>query len=211
MSNTVTIIDYGVGNLFSLKSSFAAIGVTATVTAEPQDLSKAERIILPGVGAFGDAAEKLRACGMADALKAEATRGKPIMGICLGMQMLFDKSFEYGEHEGLGLIKGEIRPISDVIPKGLKIPHIGWNALVFGEKKHPLFKYVSEGDCVYFVHSYYGAKCEESVIAKSEYGGLLTAAVAEGNVMGCQFHPEKSGEVGLNILRGFCEYDGEVQ
>lgn len=204
MSTTVTIIDYGVGNLFSLKSSFAAIGVTASVTADPADLAKAERIILPGVGAFGDAAEKLRACGMADALKAEAAKGKPIMGICLGMQMLFDKSFEYGEHEGLGLIKGEIRPIADVIPQGLKIPHIGWNALhLRGE--HPLFKYVRVDDCVYFVHSFYGADCDESVIATAEYGTELTAAVASGNVMGCQFHPEKSGPVGLNILKSFCE------
>ncbi|MBE6586755.1 MAG: imidazole glycerol phosphate synthase subunit HisH [Ruminococcaceae bacterium] len=204
MSNTVTIIDYGVGNLFSLQSSFAAIGVTATVTADPADLVNAHRIILPGVGAFGDAAGKLRACGMAEALMAEAAKGKPIMGICLGMQMLFDKSFEYGEHEGLGLIKGEIRPISDVIPKDLKIPHIGWNALRFtGE--HPLFKYIKADDCVYFVHSFYGADCDEAVIATAEYGAELTAAVASGNVMGCQFHPEKSGAVGLNILKAFCE------
>ena len=204
MSSTVTIIDYGVGNLFSLKSSFAAIGVTATVTADPAELASAERIILPGVGAFGDAAEKLRACGMADALKREAAKGKPIMGICLGMQMLFDKSFEYGEHEGLGLIQGEIRPIADVIPKDLKIPHIGWNALHF-KGKHPLFKYLKEDDCVYFVHSFYGADCEKSVIATAEYGAELTAAVASGNVMGCQFHPEKSGPVGLSILKAFCE------
>ena len=202
--NTVTIIDYGVGNLFSLRSSFAAIGVTANVTADPADLEKAERIVLPGVGAFGDAAAKLRACGMADALKAEAAKGKPIMGICLGMQLLFDKSFEYGEHEGLGLIKGEIRPISDVIPKNLKIPHIGWNALHF-KGNHTLFKYLKEEDCVYFVHSFYGADCDESVIATAEYGAELTAAVASANVMGCQFHPEKSGPVGLNILKAFCE------
>ena len=207
----IAIVDYGVGNLFSLKSSLAFIGAEAVVTSDEATLRSADRIILPGVGAFGDAADKLRQSGLDKVVIDEAAKGKPIMGICLGMQLLLEKGFEYGEHEGLGLIKGEIRPISDVIPKGLKIPHIGWNALVFGEKKHPLFKYVSEGDCVYFVHSYYGAKCEESVIAKSEYGALLTAAVAEGNVMGCQFHPEKSGEVGLNILRGFCEYDGEVQ
>ena len=204
MSATVTIIDYGVGNLFSLKSSFAALGVTATVTSNPADLASAERIILPGVGAFGDAAAKLRACGMAEALLAEAERGKPIMGICLGMQLLFHKSFEYGEHEGLGLIKGEIRPIADVIPNDLKIPHIGWNALHFvGE--HPLFRYIKHGDHVYFVHSFYGANCAESVIATSEYGAELTAAVARDNVMGCQFHPEKSGEVGLGILKAFCE------
>lgn len=204
MNPSVTIIDYGVGNLFSLRSSFAAIGVTADVTSDPADLEKAERIILPGVGAFGDAAEKLRVCGMAEALKAEAAKGKPIMGICLGMQMLFDKSFEYGEHEGLGLIKGEIRPIADVIPAGLKIPHIGWNALHF-KGEHPLFKYIKAEDCVYFVHSFYGADCADSVIATAEYGAELTAAVASGNVMGCQFHPEKSGSVGLNILKAFCE------
>lgn len=202
--NTVTIIDYGVGNLFSLRSSFAAIGVTATVTADPAELTQAERIILPGVGAFGDAAAKLRACGMADALKAEAAKGKPIMGICLGMQMLFEKSYEYGEHEGLGLIKGEIRPIADVIPRDLKIPHIGWNALHL-KGEHPLFKYIKADDCVYFVHSFYGADCDESVIATAEYGAELTAAVASANVMGCQFHPEKSGPVGLNILKAFCE------
>ena len=206
----IAIVDYGVGNLFSLKSSLAFIGAEAVVTSDEATLRSADRIILPGVGAFGDAADKLRQSGLDKVVIDEAAKGKPIMGICLGMQLLLEKGFEYGEHEGLGLIKGEIRPISDVIPKGLKIPHIGWNALVFGEKKHPLFKYVSEGDCVYFVHSYYGAKCEESVIAKSEYGALLTAAVAEGNVMGCQFHPEKSGAVGLSILRAFCESEGTV-
>ena len=202
--SSVTIIDYGVGNLFSLGSSFGALGVTATVTSDPADLATAERIILPGVGAFGDAIAKLRDCGMADALLREAATGKPIMGICLGMQLLFDKSFEYGEHEGLGLIKGEIRPIANVIPPNLKIPHIGWNALhLVGE--HPLFKYIQQEDCVYFVHSFYGADCQEAVIATAEYGAELTAAVAKDNVMGCQFHPEKSGAVGLAILKAFCE------
>ena len=204
MSGKIAIIDYGVGNLFSLQSSFAAIGQEAVVTSDVTTLKNASRIILPGVGAFGDAAAKLRACGMADFLKDEAKTGKPIMGICLGMQMLFDKSFEYGEYAGLGLIPGEIRPIADVIPAGLKIPHIGWNALhLRGEC--PLFKYIKEGDCVYFVHSFYGANCDESVIATAEYGAELTAAVARNNVMGCQFHPEKSGLVGLNILKAFCE------
>ena len=201
----IAIVDYGVGNLFSLKSSLSFIGADATVTSDEATLRSADKIILPGVGAFGDAAAKLRECGLDKVVKEEAAKGKPIMGICLGMQLLLDKGFEYGEHEGLGLIKGEIRPISDVIPAGLKVPHIGWNALCFGENKHPLFKYLNEGDCVYFVHSYYGAKCEESVIATAEYGAFLTAAVAKDNVMGCQFHPEKSGEVGLNILRAFCE------
>ncbi len=206
----VAIVDYGVGNLFSLKSSLAAIGAEATVTADPAVIRAADRVILPGVGAFGDAAEKLCRSGLADVVIEIAKSGKPIMGICLGMQLLFDKSFEYGEHKGLGLIKGEIRPIADVIPAKLKIPHIGWNALSFGEKKHPLFKYLNEGDCVYFVHSYYGADCAGSVIATAEYGATLTAAVACGNVMGCQFHPEKSGKAGLSILRAFCEKEGTL-
>ena len=202
----IAIIDYGVGNLFSLASSFSAIGAEAVVTADPAVIRAADRLILPGVGAFEDAARKLRESGMADLVKEEAARGKPIMGICLGMQMLFEKSFEYGEHEGLGLIKGAVRPIADVIPKGLKIPHIGWNALHF-TRSHPLFKYLKEGDFVYFVHSFYAADCEDAVIATSEYGAPLTAAVADGNVMGCQFHPEKSGDVGLSILRAFCEWE----
>ncbi|MBE7032195.1 MAG: imidazole glycerol phosphate synthase subunit HisH [Ruminococcaceae bacterium] len=203
----VAIVDYGVGNLFSLKSSFEMIGAETVVTSEKSVLEKADRIILPGVGAFEDAAKKLRESGLGDAVKAEAAKGKPVMGICLGMQLLFDKSFEYGEHKGLGLIKGEIRPIGDVIPKDLKIPHIGWNALHFGDKKHEIFKYLNEGDFVYFVHSYYAANCENAVIATAEYGAELTAAAAQGNVCGCQFHPEKSGEVGLNILKAFCEME----
>ncbi|MBE6604027.1 MAG: imidazole glycerol phosphate synthase subunit HisH [Ruminococcaceae bacterium] len=206
----VAIIDYGVGNLFSLKSSLAALGATATVTADRDVIRAADRVILPGVGAFGDAAEKLRQSGLAEVVCEVAKSGKPIMGICLGMQLLLEKSFEYGEHEGLGLIKGEIRPITDVIPADLKVPHIGWNALQFHGKKHPLFKYLNEGDCVYFVHSYYGANCEDAVIATAEYGAPLTAAVAKDNVMGCQFHPEKSGNAGLSILRAFCEMEGTV-
>ena len=205
----IAIVDYGVGNLFSLCSSFAAVGADATVTADPDVIRSADKIILPGVGAFGDAAEKLRRSGLADVVREEANRGKPLMGICLGMQLLFEKSFEYGEHEGLGLIPGEIRPIADVIPKDLKIPHIGWNALHF-QKSSPLFKYLKENDCVYFVHSFYAANCEESVLATAEYGAELTAAVAKDNVFGCQFHPEKSGSVGLNILRAFCEMEGSA-
>lgn len=204
----VAIVDYGVGNLFSLKSSFEAIGVEVTVTSDAEVLEKAERIVLPGVGAFGDAAAKLRESGLDAVLCKEAKKGKPLMGICLGMQLLLEHSYEYGVHEGLGLIKGDIRPISEMIPEGLKIPHIGWNALHF-PKAHPLFRYLREGDYVYFVHSYHGVNCAESVIADTEYGATLTAAVAQGNVMGCQFHPEKSGDVGLNILRAFCEMEGE--
>ena len=201
----IAIVEYGVGNLFSLKSSFAAIGVEAVVTGDKTVIENADKIILPGVGAFGDAAEKLRNTGLDAVVINEAKKGKPILGICLGMQLLFEKSYEYGEHAGLGLIKGEIRPISDVIPKDLKIPHIGWNALHFKGERSELFKYLNEGDHVYFVHSYYGAYCDDSVIATSEYGAELTAAVASGNVFGCQFHPEKSGNVGLSILRAFCE------
>ena len=185
----VAILDYGVGNLFSLQSSFKAIGVEAVVTDDPKTIKSADRIILPGVGAFSDAAAKLKKSGLDIILKEEAKAKKPVMGICLGMQMLFDKSFEYGEHEGLGLIKGEIRPILDVIPKDLKVPHIGWNALHFAKDRHPIFKYLKEGDFAYFVHSYYGANCEKSVIATTEYGAELTAAVAAENVCGCQFHP----------------------
>lgn len=203
----IAIVDYGVGNLFSLKSSFAAIGEDVVVTGDTQEIKNADKIILPGVGAFGDAAKKLRESGLDKVVKEEAEKGKPILGICLGMQLLLEKSFEYGEHEGLGLIRGEIRPISDVIPKDLKIPHIGWNALHFKGEKSKIFKYINDGDFVYFVHSFYGAKCDESVSATAEYGAELTASVEKGNVYGCQFHPEKSGEVGLKILKAFCEME----
>ena len=200
------IIDYGVGNLFSLRSSFHKIGVEVEVSSEPLTIASADRLILPGVGAFGDAIEKLRASGLDRVLCARAEAGVPILGICLGMQLLFEKSYEYGEHTGLGLLKGSVVPMAGVIPENLKIPHIGWNALHF-RKKSKLFRYIKEGDCVYFVHSYFASRCEDSVIATSEYGEELTAAVEQGNVMGCQFHPEKSGDVGLNILRTFCEGD----
>ena len=201
----IAIVDYGVGNLFSLICSFKSIGADICVTSDPQGIREAEKIVLPGVGAFEDAAKKLRASGLDAVIKDECAKGKPLLGICLGMQMLFEKSYEYGEHEGLGLIKGSIRPIKGVIPEDLKIPHIGWNALKFGEKKDELFKYLEEGDFVYFVHSYYGAECEESLIATAEYGASLTAAVRRGNVCGVQFHPEKSEKTGLAILKAFCE------
>ncbi len=200
----IAIIDYGVGNLFSLKSSLAEIGAEAVVTSDKKVIAECDRIILPGVGAFEDAARKLRESGMAEVVKKEAAAGKPLLGICLGMQLMFDKGYEYGEHEGLGLIHGNVRPIADVIPEGYKIPHIGWNLLNF-TKKSPLFKYIKEGDYVYFVHSYYAADCDESVIATTEYGADLTAAAANGNVYGCQFHPEKSGKVGMKILKAFVE------
>ena len=202
----IAIIDYGVGNLFSLRSSLNKIGADTVVTADPAVIAKADKLILPGVGAFADAAKKLRDSGLDKVIKAEAAAGKPIMGICLGMQMLFEKSCEYGEHEGLSLLKGSVVPMEGSIPANLKIPHIGWNALKF-EKESKLFKYIKEGDCVYFVHSFYASSCEDSLIATAEYGKDLTAAVSKDNVMGCQFHPEKSGDVGLNILRAFCESD----
>ncbi len=201
----IAIVDYGVGNLFSLNSSFRAIGAEVVVTSEPKTIREAERIILPGVGAFADAAEKLRQSGLDQVILEETKKGKPLLGICLGMQMLFERSFEYGEHRGLGLIPGSVRPIKDVIDEGLKIPHIGWNPLHFKGEKDVLFKYIKEGDCVYFVHSYYAADCEPNVIATSEYSAELTAAVRNGNVWGAQFHPEKSGTVGLAILKAFCE------
>ena len=197
------ILDYGVGNLFSLRSSLAVIGEQSEITSDAQVIEKADRIILPGVGAFKDAMEKLKASGLVEPLRKAAKKGTPILGICLGMQLLFEKSYEYGEHEGLGFLKGEVAPIP--VTGGIKIPHMGWNALDFGAKKHPLFRYLSEGDYVYFVHSYAAVNCAESVIALTEYGTPVTAAVAKGNVMGCQFHPEKSGSVGLSMLRAFCE------
>ena len=205
----VAIVDYGVGNLFSLKSSLDAIGAAAVVTSDEAVLRAADHILLPGVGAFEDAANKLRATGLDRVVVEEAKNGKPLLGICLGMQMLFDKSYEYGEHKGLGLIRGEVRPISEKIPEDLKIPQIGWNALRF-HGTSPLFRYIKDGDHVYFVHSYAAMDCEESVIADTEYGAYLTAAVACGNVFGCQFHPEKSGPVGLNILRAFVDYKQEA-
>ena len=199
------IIDYGVGNLFSLKSSLGFIGDEAVVTNDAQKIKDAHRLILPGVGAFADAARKLRESGLFELVQQEAGSGKPLMGICLGMQMLFEKSFEYGEHQGLGLVPGQVRPIEEVIPAQLKIPQIGWNSLIFRGQRSPIFKYIKEGDFVYFVHSYYGANCAKYVIADTEYGADITAAVQNGNVYGCQFHPEKSGPVGLAILRAFCE------
>lgn len=201
----LAIIDYGVGNLFSLQCSLNKIGVENVVTSDVEVIKNADRIILPGVGAFGDAVKKLRESGMFEVVIDEAKKGKPLMGICLGMQMLFEKSYEYGEYEGLGLIKGEIVSLKGKIPKELDIPHMGWNALKLHNGKNELFKYINEGDCVYFVHSYVGVECDEALIASAEYGIDVTAAVAKNNVYGCQFHPEKSGDVGLKILKAFCE------
>lgn len=200
----IAVIDYGVGNLFSLCSSLGAVGADAVVTSDIDKIRSAHKLILPGVGAFADAAEKLRLSGLDEIVRERAAAGVDIMGICLGMQMLFDESHEYGVHRGLGLLRGKVVPIKGAVPDGYKIPHIGWNALHF-QKNSDLFRYINENDCVYFVHSYYAAECADSVIATAEYGTELTAAVQMDNVMGCQFHPEKSGKVGLGILRAFCE------
>lgn len=200
----IAIVDYGVGNLFSLNSSLELIGAESIVTSDPQVLRSADKILLPGVGAFEDAARKLRDSGLADLLKGLAAEGKPLLGICLGMQMLFERSYEYGEHEGLGLIPGSVKPIRDVIPTDYKIPHIGWNGLHLNGDC-PLFRNIREGDCVYFVHSFYAAGCGPYVTATADYGAELTAAVAKGTVYGCQFHPEKSGKVGLSILKAFAD------
>ena len=203
----IAIIDYGVGNLFSLKSSFDYLGLETVVTNDKKTISNASHIILPGVGAFGDAAEKLSKTGLTDFLVNEAKNGKPFLGICLGMQLLFEKSFEYGIHDGLKLIPGEVVPILDDLPedkKGLSIPQIGWNALHI-ENESPLFKYTNEGDCVYFVHSFYAKTNSENLTATSEYGIPITAAVQNGNVFGTQFHPEKSGKIGLDMLKAFSE------
>ena len=198
----VGIIDYGVGNLFSLKSSFQAIGQEVFVSGDPDELAKADRLILPGVGAFEDAANKLRATGLDEFVRQQAAQGKPLMGICLGMQLLFEKSYEYGEHQGLGLLKGQVVPMSGKLPGTLKVPHMGWNSLQ--AKQGSLLEAV-DGKFVYFVHSYYAEGCEEALSAVTEYGIPITAAVEKGNIYGCQFHPEKSGTVGLSILRAFCE------
>ena len=204
------IIDYGAGNLQSVEKALRHIGCDCFVTADPAELRQARAAVLPGVGAFGDAAALLRERGLDRVVVEEARRGKPLLGICLGMQLLFERSLEYGEHPGLGLIPGQVEPIAPVIPKGYKVPHIGWNALRFpaGRPRSGLFRYVEEGECVYFVHSYYASRCDAYVTATAEYGAELTAAVERENVMGVQFHPEKSGAVGLRILRAFCEREG---
>ena len=202
----IAIIDYGVGNLFSLQCSLSAIGYEAKVTSDVAEIEAADKIILPGVGAFGDAAKKLHETGMDTVVINEAAKGKPLMGICLGMQLLFEKGYEYGEHDGLGLIPGKVVSMADVIPADYKIPQIGWNALEFRQES-PIFKYIKNGDCVYFVHSFYATDCDDAIIATTEYGADITAAVAKDNVFGCQFHPEKICDVGLAILKAFCELE----
>ena len=203
----IAIIDYGVGNLFSLKSSLAQLGQDTVVTADPDTIRKADRLILPGVGAFGDAMDKLVATGLVPVIRAEAEK-KPLLGICLGMQLLFEKSYEYGEHTGLGLIPGEVCPLADDLKDpSLKVPHIGWNRLdiVLGRENDPLFKYTKPGEYVYYVHSFYAKNCAANTLAASEYSIPVTGAVKNGLVYGTQFHPEKSGDTGLRMLRAFAE------
>ena len=205
----IAIIDYGVGNLFSLEHSLMAVGAGTVVTGDAETFLRADHVVLPGVGAFGDAAAKLRETGLGEALKEEAARGKPVLGICLGMQLLLEKSLEFGEHQGLGLIPGEVRALSETVDPGLKIPHIGWNPLTL-TRPSALFRDVRDGDSVYFVHSYQGTRCGADTLALTEYSAPVTAAVGRGNVAGCQFHPEKSGRVGLDILRAFAETEGNL-
>ncbi len=200
----IGIIDYGLGNIFSLRSSIKAIGEEVTVTGDADEIRACDKLVLPGVGAFRDAANLLADTGLDAVIREEAARGKYILGICLGMQLLLDKSYEYGEWDGLGLIPGVIRPIKEALTEDLLIPQIGWNALTLYHN-HPVFTDTRQGDYVYFVHSYYADAAPEHVIATTEYGAILTAAVAKDNVIGCQFHPEKSGPVGLKILKRFCD------
>ncbi len=204
------IIDYGVGNLFSLTCSFRHIGADITVTSDENIIRSADRIVLPGVGAFEDAANKLRANGLDKVLCEQAAKGVPILGICLGMQLLFERSFEYGEHKGLGLIKGDIVSFSGKLSESLQIPHIGWNSLEIRDSANPLYKYIKSGDFVYFVHSYFAPAETDAAATYTEYGIRFASSVTSGNIYGCQFHPEKSGDVGLNILRAFCETEGAV-
>ena len=200
----IAIIDYGVGNLFSLTSSLACLGLESRVTGRPEEIEAADRIILPGVGAFGDAMEKLEETGLVTLIRSQAEK-KPLLGICLGMQLLFEKSCEYGEHKGLGFVKGEIASLAEDLPdKTLKVPHIGWNALRI-RRQDPLFRYIRDGEYVYYVHSFYGKNCAESTLADSEYGLPVTGVVRSGLVWGTQFHPEKSGDTGLRLLKAFGE------
>lgn len=202
----IAIVDYGVGNLYSISHSLTFLGIENIVTRDEKNLSQADKLILPGVGAFGDAAKKLRDTGLDRLLIRRAGEGVPLLGICLGMQLLFEKSYEYGEHPGLNLIPGQICPLKADIPTDLKVPHIGWNNLKF-TGACPLTKYIREGDSVYYVHSFYAKNAGDAVKAVSEYGVDVPGLVQKGSVFGAQFHPEKSGPVGLNILRAF----GEVE
>lgn len=201
----IAVINYGVGNLFSLTGSLKHLGIDAVVTSDKKTIESADRIILPGVGAFADAKQKLVDTGLVPVLNEQVKIGKPLLGICLGMQLLFEKSYEYGEHSGLGYIKGEVCPLNADIPDNMKVPHIGWNKLIIKDKANPMLKYTSEGDYVYYVHSFYAKNCDESLKAYSEYFVNVPGLVNSQNVFGTQFHPEKSGNVGLNMLKAFNE------
>jgi len=203
----IAIVDYGCGNLYSLQCSLNFLKLESQITSDPEVIKNADKIILPGVGAFGDAIKLLNNSGLAEVVKKEATKGKYILGICLGMQLLFDKSYEYGEHKGLGLIKGEVCPLSGYIKSNLKIPHMGWNSLNIKDLSDPIFKYVKQGDFVYYVHSFYAKNCEKSLLATSDYEVTVPGLVKNKNVYGAQFHPEKSGDVGLNLLKAFAELE----
>lgn len=206
----LAIVDYGVGNLYSLRSSLQAIGEESIYTSDEQLLYEADRVLLPGVGAYAHAMNLLKEKDMVEVIRNLAKRGKPLFGVCLGMQLLFEKSFEFGEIEGLALLKGEVIPMKENLPPEYKIPHMGWNSLQLTDASHPLWKRTKQEDYVYFVHSYYASNCEDSIIATTDYGVEIPAAVAQDNIMACQFHPEKSGQVGLDILRSFCELGGNV-
>lgn len=204
----IAIVNYGVGNLFSLRCSLESLGLDVEVCDDKQDMHRADRIILPGVGAFEDAIRKLRESGLSEVIVEEAKRKKPLLGICLGMQLLFDVSYEFGTHKGLGLVPGEVCPLdADLQAAGYayKVPHIGWNPLHILKPESPLLKYTKEGEYFYYVHSYYAKNCAESLVATSEYGISVTGVVQNENVYGTQFHPEKSGAVGLAMLRAFAE------
>ncbi len=205
----IIIIDYGVGNLFSLSSSLKYLGYDVTVTNKKSDIENASHIILPGVGAFADAAKKLEATGIVPVIKQQASK-KPFLGICVGMQLLFEKSFEFGQHSGLGLISGQIYPIKQDLEQNnfdCKVPHMGWNKLNVLKNNNPLMKYTKQDDSVYFVHSFYAKNCDEYVVANVEYGVNIPAVVSKNSIYGCQFHPEKSGKAGLEILRAFANLD----
>lgn len=203
----IAIVDYGCGNLYSLQCSLNFLNLESVITSDPEVIKSADKIILPGVGAFGDAVELLKSSGLDEVVKNEAAKGKYILGICLGMQLLFEKSYEYGEHNGLGLIKGDVCPLSSDIKSDLKIPHMGWNSLNISDINDPIFKYTKNGDYVYYVHSFYAKNCDEALLATSDYEVSVPGLVKNKNVYGAQFHPEKSGDVGLNLLKAFAELE----
>lgn len=203
----ITIIDYGMGNLKSVKKAFDALALETEITSDPEVILKAEKIVLPGVGAFRDAITTLQQTGMSEAIKEVVKKGNPFLGICLGMQLIFEKSYEYGEYEGLGLLPGEIvhfKPSDMRLQDGtsLKVPHMGWNTLEI-VKREPLFEGLKQQDFVYFVHSYYLETQADVVSCYTQYGKRIAVAAQKDNVFATQFHPEKSGQVGLQILKNF--------